>query len=99
KGKLAVAEDPATMLDLYSADAVRYWATSVRTGGDTLLSEDVLKNGQRLVTKLWNAAKLALAHLADYQPPAEPPTGLNPTDRWLLARRAATSRPAEALLD
>lgn len=99
KSKLTVAEDPGEMLEQYSADAVRFWAASVRTGGDTLLSEDVFKNGQRLVTKLWNAAKLGLAHLEGYHPPAEPPASLNATDRWLLSRLAATIQRATLLLD
>ena len=64
KSKLKAAEDPTAMLESFSADAVRYWATSVRTGADTLLNDEVVKNGNRLVTKLWNAAKLALPHLA-----------------------------------
>jgi valyl-tRNA synthetase len=71
----------------------------VRTGGDTLLSDEVMKNGNRLVTKLWNAAKLALPHLDGYQLPAEAPVGLNATDRWLLARLHAVIRRATAAMD
>ena len=99
KSKLKAAEDPSAMLEQYSADAVRYWATSVRTGGDTLLSDEVMKNGNRLVTKLWNAARLVLPHLDGYQPAAEPPAGLNATDRWLLARLYETIRRATAAMD
>lgn len=86
KSKLKGAQDPTPLLEQYSADAVRYWTATVRTGGDTLLSEEVFKLGSRLVTKLWNAAKLALPHLAGYRPPEKPPAGLNATDRWLLAQ-------------
>ena len=87
-GKLTVAEDPGEMLEQYSADAVRYWAASVRTGGDTLLSEDVFKNGQRLVTKLWNVAKFSQRFLAGYRLPALSGVlpAFTPTDRWLLSR-------------
>ena len=86
KSKLKAAEDPLPTLEQFSADAVRYWTATVRTGGDTNLSEEMFRNGQRLATKLWNAARLALAHLDGYRPPAAPPAALNPTDRWLLAR-------------
>ncbi len=65
KSKLRTAEDPLPMLEQYSADAVRYWASSVRTGGDTALSEEVFRNGNKLVTKLWHASKFALSHLAE----------------------------------
>jgi len=99
KSKLKTAEDPTAMLESFSADAVRYWATSVRTGGDTLLSDEVIKNGSRLVTKLWNAAKLALPHLQGYQPTDAPPAELNATDRWLLARLHAVIRRATAAMD
>ena len=98
KSKLKAAEDPTGMLERFSADAVRYWTASVRTGGDTLLSEEVFKNGSRLVTKLWNAAKLALAHLDGYAAPSEMPA-LNPTDAWLLARLAETIDRATATFE
>jgi valyl-tRNA synthetase len=86
KSRLKAAEDPTAMLEQFSADAVRYWTSAVRTGGDTNLSEEVFKNGSRLVTKLWNAAKFALQLLGDYRPTDTPPAGSNATDRWLLAR-------------
>jgi valyl-tRNA synthetase len=99
KSKLTAAEDPSGMIEEFSADAIRYWATTVRTGGDTLLSEDTIRNGNRLVTKLWNAAKLGLAHLNGYRPPAEAPESLNATDRWLLARLHETTRRATNAMD
>ncbi|MBI3973119.1 MAG: valine--tRNA ligase [Chloroflexi bacterium] len=86
KSKLKAAEDPTPMLEQFSADAVRYWTASVRTGGDTSLSEEVFRNGSKLVTKLWNASKLVLGHIDGYRPAEAPPEGLNATDRWLLAR-------------
>lgn len=99
KSKLKAAEDPTAMLDTYSADAVRYWATSVRTGGDTLLSDEVMRNGGRLVTKLWNAARLVLPHLDGYTPPVTPSADLTPLDRWLLARLQWVTERATANLD
>jgi valyl-tRNA synthetase len=94
KSKLTAAEDPTASVEQFSADAIRYWATTVRTGGDTLLNEDTIRNGNRLVTKLWNAAKLGLTHLEGYRPPSETPADLNATDRWLLARLHETIRRA-----
>jgi valyl-tRNA synthetase len=86
KSKLKAAEDPTPMLDQFSSDAVRYWTASVRTGSDTVISEDVFRNGNRLITKLWNAAKFALPYLDGYRPSAALPAALSSTDRWLLAR-------------
>lgn len=53
---------PQGLLELYSADAVRYWAAKGRLGTDTAFSENQLKQGARLVTKLWNAFRLIKDH-------------------------------------
>lgn len=54
---------PVDLIEDKGADAVRYWASTSRLGSDTAYSEDVLKIGKKLVTKLWNAAKFAAIHL------------------------------------
>lgn len=51
--------DPIKSIREFSADAVRYWASSGAVGVDTNYSVDVIKNGQKLVTKLFNSAKFA----------------------------------------
>jgi valyl-tRNA synthetase len=48
---------PEAWMDRYSADAVRYWSASARLGTDTTFDEAVLREGQRLVVKLFNAAR------------------------------------------
>lgn len=48
---------PVQLLKDYGADVIRYWSSSARLGSDTAYSEDVMKNGKRLVNKLYNAAK------------------------------------------
>ena len=53
---------PETLLEQHGADVVRYWAASSRLGADTAYSEDVVKNGKRLVNKLWNAARFVSQH-------------------------------------
>ncbi|HEY3079281.1 MAG TPA: valine--tRNA ligase [Chloroflexota bacterium] len=98
KSKTEKAEDPAGLLERFSADAVRYWAASARTGADTVLSEEVLRNGGRLATKLWNAARLVQPHLEGVLPAALP-AGATPSDRWLLARLAETIEPATAAME
>ncbi|HET7770451.1 MAG TPA: valine--tRNA ligase [Chloroflexota bacterium] len=99
KSKISAADDPTPTLEQWSADAVRYWATGARTGADTYINDEVFKNGQRLTTKLWNAARLALSQLGDYRPAAAPPSGLLPTDRWLLSRLAQVIARATRSLD
>jgi len=76
---------PMEMIEKYSADAVRYWAASTSLGKDSVISEEKIALGGKLVTKLWNVAKFSQRFLENYQPPAELP-GFTPTDRWMLSR-------------
>lgn len=75
---------PLEMIERYSADAVRYWAASTGFGRDSIISEEKMQAGARLVTKLWNIARFSERFLADYRPPAQPPA-LTTADRWILA--------------
>jgi valyl-tRNA synthetase len=59
KGNVLV---PEKLLEQFGADVIRYWSASSRLGADTAYSEDVMKNGKRLVNKLWNAAKFSSIH-------------------------------------
>jgi valyl-tRNA synthetase len=75
---------PGEMLEMYSADAIRYWTSSTGLGKDSVISEEKVRAGARLVTKLWNAARFAERVLEGYRPPQEAPL-LSPADRWILA--------------
>jgi valyl-tRNA synthetase len=84
---------PVGLVEEKGADVVRFWASTSRLGADTAYSEDVLKIGKKLVTKLWNATKFAAIHLDRLQ--AEPATAkadvesgiINQTlDLWVLTR-------------
>ncbi len=76
---------PMEMIEKYSADAVRYWAASTGFGKDSIISEEKISTGAKLVTKLWNVARFSERFLAGYQVPAGLPA-FTPTDRWLLSR-------------
>ncbi len=51
---------PAKILSEYGADVVRYWSASAKLGGNTVFSKDMLEEGRKLITKLWNAARFCL---------------------------------------
>ncbi len=53
---------PVDTIEEYGADAVRYWAASARLGTDTTYDENVFLVGNKLVTKIYNAAKFVLSH-------------------------------------
>jgi valyl-tRNA synthetase len=76
---------PSEAIENYSADAVRYWAASTGVGKDTVISEEKIKTGARLITKLWNVARFAERFLIDFRVDAYPPP-LSPADRWILSR-------------
>jgi len=54
---------PQGLIESFSADAIRFWAAKGRLGLDTMFAPDQLKNGNRLVTKLWNAMKFAYENI------------------------------------
>ena len=51
---------PRALFEQYGTDAVRYWAISARPGVDTIVSEEQIKVGRRLATKLLNVSKFVL---------------------------------------
>jgi valyl-tRNA synthetase len=65
---------PADLFDSYGSDAVRYWAVGARPGVDTAFSEDQMKVGRKLATKLLNVSKfvLGIGEVADDVVPTEP---------------------------
>ncbi len=87
---------PLAMIERYSSDAVRYWAASSGFGKDSIISEEKIKNGSKLITKLWNVARFSERFLAEQRP--EFSMVLTPTDRWLLARLASLIRRVSELM-
>jgi valyl-tRNA synthetase len=59
---------PMAMIEKYSADAVRYWAASTSFGKDSVINEDKIQAGAKLVTKLWNVAQFSQRFLEGYSP-------------------------------
>lgn len=85
--------DPNDIINRYSADAVRYWSSSTRLGRDSVMSEEKMAAGSKLVTKLWNVEQFALSFLEYYEPPKASPS-LYLVDEWLLSRLQDTIRKA-----
>jgi len=80
------ALNPSRMIEKYSADAIRYWAASTGPGKDTIVSEEKIQIGAKLITKIWNIARFSVNFIQEYsQNPAtdKPPT--TPADNWILS--------------
>ncbi|HQE92357.1 MAG TPA: valine--tRNA ligase [Anaerolineae bacterium] len=82
---------PLEMLEQYSADAVRYWASSTGFGKDALISEEKIQLGTKLITKLWNVARFAERFLP---PPTSPPLTGTETANVIVDQPHATFLPS-----
>ena len=70
----------------YGADSVRQWAAAGgSTGYDIPYRWADVEYGRKFLTKLWNAARLILSWLQDYDPNLAAPR-LDLLDRWLLSK-------------
>jgi valyl-tRNA synthetase len=92
---------PVDLIVDKGADVVRYWASTSRLGADTAFSEDLLKIGRKLTTKLWNATAFAAIHLSKIE--GTPKTAYEDVadgritealDKWILARLHSTVKKA-----
>lgn len=79
--------EPYAVIQRYGADALRYWAAGSQLGHDARFNERDIKNGRKLVVKLWNAARFGLMQLGDFHPaaPRVPFAERTPEDRWVQA--------------
>lgn len=77
---------PEFLLANFSADAIRFWTAHGRLGTDTAFSEQQLKIGQRLVTKLWNAFLYLKPHIVAPQKRSEKLKANDLLNQWLLQK-------------
>lgn len=83
KSKGNETKKPEALLEEFSADAIRYWTASGSLGYDVAFSIDQIKQGNRLVTKLWNAFLFAHPHVQTVNMNAQP-SSLGVINEWLL---------------
>jgi len=76
--------DPQWLIEHYSADAVRYWTASGGLGKDISFSENQIKIGQKLITKLWNAFRFIKTHIDVQTDKEKIPTGLGALNEYIL---------------
>lgn len=94
--------DPLTAVDKFGADALRYWVATAPIGTDLRYSDDEVKRGSKLLTKLWNAAKYVLMNLTDFEPDTAPQIAIENRfieDRWVLSELNKTIAEVRKHLD
>jgi len=89
KSKGNEKQSPQQLVALRSADVVRYWAGNISMGMDTVLAEEQLTNGAKLVQKIWNASKFVISFL-DGAPNTEPKK-MEIMDKWMLNELVKTN--------
>jgi valyl-tRNA synthetase len=102
KSKGGAQLTPEHLLEQYPADVIRFWTASGGLGHDVAFSENQLKIGQKLVTKLWNAFRFINMQLEGYEPEEGFSAGLSAEasregwknlgliNEWILARASNT---------
>ncbi len=79
--------DPQDMIKKYNADCLRWWAASSKLGEDLWFNEKEFINGQRFMTKLWNASRFVIMNLSNYKPRELSKENItNLADKWILSR-------------
>lgn len=89
---------PQTMIDKFSGDALRYWASTAKLGEDVATQDKDFQNGQKLITKMFNASKFTHMHLEDYTRGTKPKT-LLPFDKWMISKLHSALKSATLSLD
>ena len=80
--------DPLVVIEKFGVDALRYWVATAPIGTDIRYSEEEIKRGSKLLTKLWNASKYVLMNLTDFEPNTATPVAIENRfieDRWVLS--------------
>ena len=73
---------PLQIVEQYSADVARYWASNISIGQDTVLSMEQFTNAGKLIQKIWNASKFVISFLE--KAPEKKPEKMEIMDKWIL---------------
>ena len=74
---------------MLAADVIRFWTASGSLGHDVTFSENQLKIGQKLVTKLWNAFLFVREHITEVPNSLHTPNKFGAVNEWLLHNASA----------
>ena len=89
-----------TLLDRFPADAIRWWATGASLGQDLRFNETEVKDGQKLVNKLWNAARFVDEILNRFEYSANDTSPIvNFADMWIMAELQETTHYCSEYLE
>jgi valyl-tRNA synthetase len=93
--------DPLLMMDRYGTDAFRFALTAFAVQGrDVKLSEERIEGYKHFVNKIWNAARLLLMNLENFEGPVRVPEKVDGlAHRWILSRLQRVAAESGEALD
>ena len=80
--------DPKKIIEKYSSDCLRFWASGSNLGEDLSFQEKELITGNKTINKIWNASKFVIMNIDDYK--KEKPKNLNIIDKWIFTKLSKT---------
>jgi valyl-tRNA synthetase len=90
---------PYTMIEKYSADSMRYWASTISLGDNSAFQEKELVAGDRFIKKLWNASRFVFMNLKDYRQSKKSNPALTDLDKAMLSKLNSLSQEISSYLD
>jgi len=93
--------DPLDTVEKFGADALRYFVSTAPIGTDIRYSDEEVKRGSKLLTKLWNVARFVLGNLESFEPTGDAlSVDSRPIeDRWILSELNKTVAEVRKDLD
>ena len=90
--------DPFDMVNLYGADALRYYlATDVAPGTDMRFDEDKVKAAWNYINKIWNASRFVLTNIEGLKEIKL--DNLKPEDKWIITKFEKTVHETKKFMD
>ncbi|MBQ6285891.1 MAG: valine--tRNA ligase [Bacilli bacterium] len=90
--------DPFDMIELYGADALRYYlATDVAPGTDMRFDEEKIKSTWNYINKIWNASRFVLMNIEDLKEIKL--EDLKPEDKWIISKFETTLKETTKFMD
>ncbi len=90
--------DPFDMVNLYGADALRYYlATDVAPGTDMRFDEEKIKATWNYINKIWNASRFVLSNIEGLKEIKL--DNLKPEDKWIISKFEHTVHETKRFMD
>ena len=87
------AIDPLELIEIYSADALRFTLLSMASPGrDVKLSEDRVKGYRNFLNKLWNANNFLIQNKCEFKSTKKPPKFKININKWVYSELLETKK-------